>query len=68
MKHYLKEQIAANAEYLNDYVTALLSAQYVLEEAPLNRLLRIHITMLETSIQIMIENIDMLQVQLKSIN
>ena len=66
MEHRLKEQIAANTEYLNDCVAILQSARQELEVAPHNRMLQIRVAMLEASVQIMIENIDMLRVQLKS--
>ncbi len=67
MEHRLKEQIAANAEYLNDYLSVLNTARQELEQAPQNRLLQIRVAMLEASIEIMIENIDMLRGQLRNL-
>ncbi len=60
MEHELRQQIAVHHEQLNYSLSVLTKARQELEHCPHNRLRQLRVSLLEASIQIMLENIDTL--------
>lgn len=62
----ISEQIAVHSEHLSGYQKDLQQVQDVLNRFPKNRLAQMRFMLIQTSIELMIENIESLEAQLQT--